>query len=52
VPEVARIGIQRVEPVLETDRIGIASQVTKILHRHKRAIEEAISDCLSLDDFA
>ena len=32
VTEVARISVQRVQPVLETDRVRVAPQVTKVLH--------------------
>src|SRR5690349_15075421 len=52
VPEIARIGVQRVEPVLESDRVRVAPQITKVLHRHKRTIEELICDRLVLDDVA
>ena len=39
VPEIARIRVQRVQPVLKSNRIRVAPQVAKVLHRHKRAIE-------------
>src|ERR1041385_4975738 len=50
--EVARIRVQRVDPVLEADRVRIASQVAEVLHRHKPAIEELIKHRLALDDRA
>src|SRR6185503_10594704 len=48
VPEIAGIGIQRVEPVLEPNRVRVAPQVTKILHRHERTIEEPVGNRLAL----
>src|SRR5215213_8186309 len=50
VTEVAGIRSQRVYPVCESDGIGIASQVTKVLHRHKATIEELIEYRLALDN--
>ena len=51
-PGVARIRIYRIKPVLESDRVRVAPQVTKVLHRHKRSIEELIPNRLALDDIA
>jgi hypothetical protein len=52
VTEIGRVVIQRRQPVLETYRIGIAPQVSKVLHRYKRAVEEAVADVIPLDYFA
>src|SRR5215217_3053831 len=49
VTEVAGIGVKRVDPVCETDRIRVASQVTEVLHRHKAAVEELVKYRLGLD---
>src|SRR6185369_11087300 len=47
VPGVARIRVYRVEPVLESNRVRVAAQVTKVLHRHQRPIEELIPNRLA-----
>src|SRR6185369_12463089 len=52
VPEIARIRVQRVEPVLVSNRVRVAPQVAKVLHRHKRTIEELVCHGLVLDDVA
>ena len=48
VPEIAGIGIQRVDPVLESNRVRVPPQVTKLLLRHKRTIEEPVRNGLAL----
>src|SRR6185437_11044581 len=50
VPEVIWIGVQRVEPVLESDRVRVAPQIPKVLHRYERPVEELICHYLALDD--
>src|SRR6185503_4474597 len=52
VPEVTRISVQCVEPVLEAYCIRIAPQVTEILHCHEFTIEEPVPDQLAFDDVA
>src|SRR5215208_2659667 len=52
VPEIARIRVQRVQPVLKSYRVRIAPQVSKVLHRHKRPVEEPVSNRLALNDVA
>ena len=49
VAEVVGVGSKRVDPVFETDRIRIASQVAEVFHRHKAAIEELVEHYLALD---
>src|SRR6185369_113304 len=50
VTEVAGIGVKRVDPVCEPDRIRVASQVTEVLHRHKAAVEELVEYRGALDE--
>ena len=50
--EVIRVSIQRIYPVLEANCIGIAPQVTKVLHCYKPAIEKLVEGQLSLSDGA
>src|SRR6185369_11370456 len=50
VTEVARVVVKRCDPVVEANRIRIAAQVTKILHRYKRSNEEFVLDRFALND--
>lgn len=42
VPKVGRIVCQSRHPVVEAYRVGVASQVSKVLHRDKRADEKLV----------
>src|SRR5262245_39117561 len=48
VPEVVGIRVQRVQPVLKSNSVRVAPQVTEVLHRHKRTIEELVRNSLAL----
>src|SRR5690349_24284610 len=50
VPEVVWIGVQCVEPVLESNRVRVAPQIAKVLHRYERSVEELIGHGRALDD--
>ena len=49
VTEISRIGVQSVDPILEPNRIRVASQVAEVLHRHKATIEELVKNRLTLN---
>src|ERR1041385_1985531 len=50
VAEVARIVGKCCDPVVVTNRIGIAPEISEVLHRHKRADEKLIFNSFALDD--
>lgn len=47
VTEVLRIGIQRIEPILEADGVRVSPEVAKVLHRDKSSIEELVEHRLA-----
>src|SRR6185503_8348582 len=52
VPEVTWICIQRVHPVLKSNRVRVAPQVTEVLHCDKCAVEELLEYRLAFGDVA
>ena len=50
VPEVARIGGERGDPVVISNRVRVAPQVTKIPHRHECTDEELVLHLRWLDN--